>query len=347
MQESALPTISVIIPVREERSAEPVLESLRTVNYPVDRFEIIVTRGKQPSRQRNEAVAIARGELLYFLDNDSLVAPNLFRRAVATLETNRADVVGGPSATPLDDTLLQRCFGYAYGSPFGTLGSRRRYRSIGAVKEATETDLIMCNLCIRRSAFVNAGCLDERLYPNEENEFLNRLNQRGNRLIYDPQAIVYRSQRASWSAFARQVFHYGRGRIDHFFASPAFFNPVFLVPLLLLIYLGLLLFFFSALNSVPLFLYGALTVIASADAARRERRIKALFLMLAVFPVMHLSYGLGTVRGVVENALGSPRLMVAPVHTTKVKPIGSPHWLDEKIGVPPEVSSVVEPKQGA
>lgn len=343
MSTDDLPTISVIIPVREERSAEPVLESLRLVDYPADRFEIIVTRGKQPSRQRNEAVNMARGDLLFFLDNDSLVPPSLFRRAVSTLETSRADVVGGPSATPRNDTVLQRCFGYAYSSPFGTLGSRRRYRSIGNVKEATEIDLIMCNLCLRRRVFLDAGCLDERLYPNEENEFLNRLSQRGDRLIYDPHAMVFRSQRETWGAFARQVFHYGRGRIDHFFASPRFFNPIFFVPLAFMTYLLTLPLLASPLSLLPLLAYLVLAIVAGLEALRQERNFNSLVVMLAVFPVMHFAYALGTVRGLVENLLGSASITAAPVQATRVKAFGSVRRFEEQAAVV-EIAPVVGSK---
>ncbi len=328
-----LPTISVIIPVLEERSAAPVLESLRVVDYPSENLEIIVARGKQPSRQRNLAVGIADGELLYFLDNDSIVAPGLFLRAVATLRAHHADVVGGPSATPRNDTLLQRCFGYAFASPFGTLGSRRRYRSIGDVKEATETDLIMCNLCMYRRVFEQATGLDERLYPNEENEFLNRLTRQGVQLVYDPQAIVYRSQSKTWAKFARQVYQYGRGRIDHFFVAPRFFNPIFLIPLAFLVYLLTLplLVFYNPMTILPLVAYAALVLAASATASDREHALAAFLLRLGIFPLMHLAYALGTAQKLAENLLAGMRLPVMPIHTTKIKTFSSTSWtMDER-----------------
>jgi hypothetical protein len=36
----------------------------RTLDYPADKLDIIVARGKQPSAQRNAALKAARGDLI-------------------------------------------------------------------------------------------------------------------------------------------------------------------------------------------------------------------------------------------------------------------------------------------
>ena len=48
------------------------MEAVCRLDYPADKCEVILARGKQPSAQRNRAVERAQGELIYFLDDDSM-----------------------------------------------------------------------------------------------------------------------------------------------------------------------------------------------------------------------------------------------------------------------------------
>ncbi|NDA68418.1 MAG: glycosyltransferase family 2 protein [Verrucomicrobia bacterium] len=69
------PLITVIIPTRPGDAAPLALAAARQLDHPADRLEIIVARGQQPSVQRNTALRAAKGELIYFLDDDSLPPP--------------------------------------------------------------------------------------------------------------------------------------------------------------------------------------------------------------------------------------------------------------------------------
>ena len=52
-----------------------------------------------------------------------------------------------------------------------------------------------------------------------------------------PKPLCSRSQRESLVKFMGQTFNYGRGRIEHFLVNPGFFSPVFLLPLVFVLYL--------------------------------------------------------------------------------------------------------------
>ena len=67
-------TISIIIPVKPGGTVR-ALNYLQRLAYPPEKIEVIVAEGTQPSRQRNEAARRSSGEILYFLDDDSTVAP--------------------------------------------------------------------------------------------------------------------------------------------------------------------------------------------------------------------------------------------------------------------------------
>ncbi|HEY5974070.1 MAG TPA: glycosyltransferase family A protein, partial [Geobacteraceae bacterium] len=71
--------ISVIIPVKPG-IVPTALAALRAVDYPDDLYEVFVAEGRRPSGQRNRAAAAASGDILYFLDDDSLVTTDCMAR---------------------------------------------------------------------------------------------------------------------------------------------------------------------------------------------------------------------------------------------------------------------------
>src|SRR5512146_1480486 len=120
------PAVSIIIPVKPGGSVS-ALDYLRAVDYPSDFLEVIVAEGMQPSRQRNYAAATAAtGDIIFFLDDDSRVAPGFLRRAVRLYAEPAVAVVGGPSLTPETDSCLQHAFAMVFGSAAGGGGMRNR-----------------------------------------------------------------------------------------------------------------------------------------------------------------------------------------------------------------------------
>ena len=206
------PTVSVVIPRRPEGPPPCALESLSVLHYPLSKLEVLVASGRAPSRQRNEAVRNSKGELILFLDDDSVVSPWLLERY---LDAFRADstlaAVGGP-AESLSGNGFQRLSSLVLGEPWVMGKSAARYRAWGEARYSDERELILCNLCVRRRAFAEVGGFDEALYPNEENEFLERLRRRGWRSLYDPKAVVKRPYRRNLREFVSSIFGYGRGR---------------------------------------------------------------------------------------------------------------------------------------
>jgi len=298
-----LPFISVIIPVRPGGKAQCVLDSLALIKYPKDRVEVLITEGTQPSKQRNEAARSARGDILYFLDDDSVIYSGIFREVIKWFCDDRIVAVGGPAITRQTDSLLQKFFGYALGAYFGSLGMSYKFKAYGWIKEATEQDLILANLAMRRDAFLAAGGFNEKLYPNEENELLNRLKAQGFRFIYNSEALVYRSQRGNLFKFIQQLFNYGRGRIEHFFINPGFFSPLFLVPLAFTIYLCSLPLFLHPWYLIPLALYACLDLVQTAQIALERRDIRVFLIVPFLFPVMHIAYGCGTAWAFIYHKL--------------------------------------------
>ena len=297
------PTISIILPRREQDSAEQAIQAILGSDYPPECLEIIETIGQHPSTQRNRAAEIAQGELLYFLDNDSLVAPTLFRQiARHYAERPHVAAVGGPNVTPATDSAFQQLVGHALASPFAHASMAARYVPSGSVREAGEQELILCNLSIRRDIFLREGGFNEELYPNEENEFITRLRRKGYRFLYDPDAFVSRSRRTHVGAFMRQMFGYGRGRARQTIVEGfSRHSLLFFLPAALLLYLlaaPVLIQNMGCSGWFPGIVYG---IGAAASAVLhcgwRQRQWKFVPLLPLCYLLMHVSYGLGLLYG--------------------------------------------------
>src|SRR5439155_5208753 len=118
--------------------------------------------------------------------------------------------------------------------------SRARYTTVGAVRQTSEKELILCNLVARRPAMLELGGFNEALYPNEENALMDELQKRGGKLVYDPNLLVYRRPRHSLKAFAKMLRTYGRGRAEQFRLHPTFGSALNFVPPAFCVYLAAL-----------------------------------------------------------------------------------------------------------
>jgi succinoglycan biosynthesis protein ExoA len=321
------PTITVIIPRKPNGSAEEAIQAVLNCDYPQHVLEIIEVIGTNPSKQRNMGAEAANGEILYFLDNDSIVTPTLFSRvlkyyagaqsslcqsgAQSSLcisdDQERLAGVGGPNLTPATDGFLQKTFGYAMASPFAHFKMCARYKPTGNMRYAGEKELILCNLSIRKKTFLQEHGFDESMYPNEENEFINRLIEKGYQFIYDPDAYVYRSRRNRFLGFIRQLFHYGSGRANQMiieglsWKSLMFFLPLGLLGYLLLILILSVSRYFSWWMYLPLAFYGLLAILSAFQFAIQERNSLLVVILPVWYLLMHLSYGVGLLWGFLQT----------------------------------------------
>jgi succinoglycan biosynthesis protein ExoA len=319
-----LPKISIIIPA-PPGGAVRALPGVARAAYPSDLFEVLVAYGRAPSVQRNLAAREAGGEILFFLDDDSQVTSSFMELAARHFEDPRVAVVGGPSLTPATDSALQRAIGIAFASPIGGGGVRNRYRKAGGARFTSDSELILCNLAFRREIFLAHEGLDPRLYPNEENELMDRLVKEGYLLLHDPELFVTRSQRPTYRAYLRQMLGYGRGRGEQTLLSGKL-KPVAFAPSLLLIYtlmLAPLLAIFGGIwLALPIFCYLAGIFLASVAGALSARDLPLLPRLLLVFPTLHYVYGAGVIIGLLKPRYrGAPR-STDEIEVRRVKPFG-------------------------
>jgi len=300
------PSVTVIIAARPDQAEIKAVAAARELDYPADRLEIIVARGKQPSVQRNTAMRAARGDWIYFLDDDSVPQRDNLRRALKLLNDGSVKMIGGPNLCPKEAPPLEQVFAVVLASWLAFGPSRARYTPVGVVRETSEKELILCNLMARRDAMLELGGFNEALYPNEENALMDELQKRGGRLVYDPQFLADRRPRHSLKAFIKMLMTYGRGRAEQFRLHPGFGSAMNFIPPLFCLYLfGLLVLALipgeslaplKCLAAAPLGLYGVLVVLQTVALMPSHGFIRSV-LAMPLLVASHLFYGIGFWRG--------------------------------------------------
>lgn len=259
------------------------------------RLDIVEIQRTSPAAARNSALARATGEIIYFLDDDVTVVPDLFSRALAIFAARPdAMVVGGPNLTPPGSDTFQCCVGEVFSSWFGAATVRDRFCRRGGMRPADDSALILCNLALRRQIISELPePFKEHLVCNEENVLLGELSASGAQMLHDPDLIVYHRRRSNLREFAAQVFRYGRGRWQNTVVAPSSLSLAYITPAIFILYLISTLLVHSQIYLGPLFVYLGLLLGASAWATLDLRQPRTFFLFLVLFPLCHVSYGGG------------------------------------------------------
>jgi GT2 family glycosyltransferase len=313
----SLPKVTIIIAARPGEGDVRALEAARKLDYPPDKLEIILARGRQPSAQRNAAIRAATGEIIYFLDDDSMPPLSNVRQAVARFKDSEVKMVGGPSLCPPDAPQIEQAFSLTMGSKLAFGPSCARYRGVGTARAASEKELILCNLLARRDALLELGGFNERLYPNEENALMDELQKRGGKLIYDPELPVFRRPRPTFKAFCKMLLNYGRGRAEQFRLHPGFGSVLNFAPPLFCVFL-------VALPVLPRFFLWVLplylaAVLAQAVVLLPARKLLWLPQIMVFIFLSHVIYGLGFWRGCFTRPRPPAEKVVSEIKLEKVQ----------------------------
>jgi GT2 family glycosyltransferase len=221
------PLISVIIPAYNRPGPlAACLQSLTRLDYPRDRFEVIVVddgsstppadvisavadqidvrlveqENAGPAAARNRGAGEAGGKFLCFLDDDCLAAPDWLKKLEARFDIDPHAAIGGKTidAPPGNtySTATQAILDAVYGY----------YASIGQA-----SFFATANLAVPAGAFRSVGGFDERFLTSEDREFCDRWQLAGYRLVFAPEVLVYHVQLMTFRKFLRRHFGYGRG----------------------------------------------------------------------------------------------------------------------------------------
>lgn len=332
--------MSVVIPaLDEERYIGACLASLEEQTYPPGRIEVLIADGGSSDRTR-EIVELhradsrvgriellhnrdrsaahglrlgaehSRGDVIVILGGHSTVAPDFLEENVRALRETGAAAVGGPLQT-IGESPLASAIAAALSHPFGVGDARFRTSSTAGYVDT------IAFAAYRRECFDRIGPFDVTRDKRVDDQYNWRIRNAGGRLYLTPRIRSSYFARSSYRALARQYFGYGQAKGRALVEETGSIGARHLVPAGAVAAGGVLgvLAVFSGAARVLLVLGGAAyTALGAYSAYRVTARRGETYLApgaALAFPVIHASYGVGTILGVVA-ALRSPTTREMP-----------------------------------
>lgn len=259
-----------------------------------------------PGGARNEGLKKASKKWILFLDDDVEIPNDFSTKAQAYLNNHneKVDIFGGPDQDREDSGVLTRALSLTLTSPMATAHTRLRHtRQTQEIKPGDESNLILCNLWVKRSFLEeNSLSFNDHLFRNEENLFITEALSKNGTAWYVPELYVYHERKTGLLSLGRAVFSSGKNRIKSLAFSFKLFNPLFLVPTGFVLYLLALPFFYKETHVLtPLKVYLTLSLFMSLKVSLQYRRIWPLVLFYQIF--MNIIYGLGALWGLLNFPL--------------------------------------------
>ena len=321
------PFVSVIMPVRND--ALFIERSLRAVlaqDYAQDRMEVIIADGLSEDGTReiigavskgrpnvslidnpgrivstglNAGLRLAKGDIIVRVDGHCEIASDYVRRCVEHLAADEIDCVGGPLET-LGETYRARVIAAAMSSTFGVGGSAFRV----ATDSARLTDTVPFP-AYRRETIQRAGPFDEELVRDQDDEYNYRVRKLNGRILLSPDIRSRYYSRASFLKLWKQYFQYGFWKVRVMQKHPRqmrarqFAPPLFVAGLALLLLSAPVFSASKIVLAATVLAYMMLATLASISASRRTEWKVLPFLPIA-FAIIHLSYGLGFLAGLLK-----------------------------------------------
>jgi hypothetical protein len=238
------------------------------------------------------------------MDAHAAYPPTYVPRLVEALEQYGADNVGGVLRTlPAGRGAVARAIAVAMSHPFGVGTSRFR---IGTSTPRWVDTIAF--FCVRREVFDRVGLFDEGLPRNQDGEFNGRLIKQGGRILLLPNVESQYYARATLRQTARMFYQYGyfkplaAKKLGRVMTLRQLVPPLFVLGLLASSFVDAL---WRPANLAFEIVGGSyLLVVAGAMVHATVKQGPRVGLALgAVLPVMHVSYGVGFWRRVLELLL--------------------------------------------
>lgn len=315
-------TVSIIIPCRnEEKYIGQCLDSFVSQTYPKECFEVFVCDGMSTDRTR---VIVKEYEEKYgnvkLLDNPGLTAPkgmnlgikkstadiviifgahafadkDFIKYNVEALRNKEVGCAGGPIETISEDDK-GTAIALAMSSPFGVGNALFRY-----AQEETFVDTVAFG-AYRKEALEKIGYFDEELVRNQDDELNYRVVKSGYKVLLTPKVRSSYYSRSSLKKLWKQYYQYGfwKVRVMQKHGKPASLRH--LIPMLFVTtnFLGIILGIFVRpifyLWLLEILLYAICDIWASIKVSKG--RFNLFKYMPVIFPILHLSYGIGFIEG--------------------------------------------------
>ncbi len=329
--------ITVICPTyNEETYIANCLEAIIQSDYPKENMEVLFVDGMSSDKTRdiilsyskehsyikllsnphktvpyamNQGIKEAKGEVIIRIDAHSDYPPNYFPALVRYLKELNADNVGGIWNTDvLHKNKKTLAIKEVLANKFGVGNS---YFRIGTDK-IMEVDTVPFG-CYKKDVFERFGLYDTRLTRNQDIELNRRIKRGGGKIFLIPDIYCTYYARETWKAIMKNNFQNGKWNVLTLLYTKAFYTLsirhfvplIFVLSLILPALLAIINLKFIYIAIASLFAYLLLITYVSISLAIQKKG-NILYLLITFF-ALHLSYGIGSLVGIITSLFGGKK----------------------------------------
>ncbi len=246
----------------------------------------------------NVAIANAKSDVIIRIDAHTHIPPEFAAKNMALQESGEY-VTGGvrpcliDDTTPWKETLLE-----VENSMFGSSISKGRKNTKASYVKS------MFHAAYRREVFLKAGVFNTHLLRTEDNEMHYRIREAGYKLYCDPDIVSYQYARSDFKKMVKQKYGNGYWIGLTLGICPGCISLFHLIPLCFVLGIvfttALAIFSFWHLAALMWGAYLLFTLVGTACTVINKKANRWTFLMPALFLVMHVSYGVGSLIGLIK-----------------------------------------------
>lgn len=295
----------ILVNSRSEDNTRKIMEQFADSNYnDYINIEILENDKRSQASGWNTALKKAVGDVIIRVDAHASIPKNFIEKNINVIESgenisggSRPNIIIDP--TPMKETLL-----LAESSMFGS--SIASYRRESDKKQYVDS---MFHAAYRREVFEKVGGFDESLGRTEDNELHYRMRQAGYKFCLSPDIISYQHTRTTLKKMLSQKFGNGKWIGLTLGVCPKCLSVFHFVPFcFVLAIIGC-----TALSIIgtargtdvlrfPLYILWAAYFIAdllmTITAIIPAKKHFSELLLPIIFPLLHISYGIGTLAGI-------------------------------------------------
>lgn len=319
--------ISIIIPVyNEAQFIEQTIVSIANQTYEKSKIEVIVVDGMstdgtleiltrlkeeldieikiEKNKKRiapcamNIGINKSLGDVIVRIDGHSYMDKNFLKEATRYIKEKNIECVGGPIYT-LNNSFVGEAISIAMSCPFGVGNAKFRYSN-----EEVYVDTLAFG-AYKKEVFNQIGLFDEELVRNQDDEFNLRLTRSGGKILLTPNIKSFYYSRSSLKKLWKQYYQYGywKVRVIQKHKIPSSMRQ--LVPAIFVTALAVFGIFsiFSVIAvkilTAIVLLYFTIGFIYSFLSCRLKNK-RFIAIIPFIFLILHLSYGIGFLNGVLD-----------------------------------------------
>ncbi len=323
----------VLVDSMSTDSTNEKMERFKNTDYGFRNVAVVQCAKKNQAFSWNAALMTATGDVIIRVDAHARIPRNFVSRNVYNLNQGEHVVGGGRPNITSDVSSWKLTLLAAEDSLFGS--SVASYRRPATQKEYLDS---LFHAAYRREVIQKVGGFNENLGRTEDNEFHYRIRKAGYKLCCCPDIISYQHSRNNLKDMIRQKYSNGRwigltlsecpGCLSYFHFAPFAFVMMIIISSIIAL-LG-----FPILLYTLLIVYGMFDIVNTVGCFTTKNLQPQFALLPIIFPILHVSYGIGTIVGLIQIPSWQKKIKKsrAKEHIEKVKRKIAKNTINKRLG---------------